>query len=113
MPSTTTYTLNLGASVKTANLLAGDVNEFVPFKALVKIYAVTSALGVNLIAMADSDVAVDDKEIPFVGATLNKSDHLVDSFAVAPGTRLALFLRETAAAGTIDIYTHVEVIPIK
>jgi len=112
MPSHTTYSLNLTASTKTANLLAGDVIEFVPYNAVVKVYGVISALGVNMIVMADSDVAVDDKEIPFVGTTLDKSAHLIDSFMVRQGTRLAVFLRETAAAGTIDAYTHVEIIPL-
>ncbi len=112
MPSHTTNSVNLTASVKTANLLAGDILEFIPYNAVVKVYGVSSAIGVNMIVMADSDVAVDDKEIPFVGTTLSKSDHLVDSFMVRAGTRLAVFLRETAAAGTIDVYTHIEVIPL-
>lgn len=112
MASHTTYTLNLAASTKTANLLAGELVEFVPYPALVRIFAVTSALGVNIIAHADSDIAVDDKEIPFVGATLNNSDHEVDRFMVRAGTRLGIFLRETAAAGTLDIYTRVEITPL-
>lgn len=109
---TVIYSANLTASTKTANILAGDINEFVPQMSQVNVYAVTSATGVRISLFADSDIAVDDKEIAAVGSTLNKSDHLLDSFVVGPGTRLAVFLRETAGAGTIDVYTCIEVIPL-
>lgn len=112
MPTSTIYSLNLTASAKTANLLAGDVNEFIGYRAQVTIYQVISALGVRSTILADSDVVVDDKEIPFIGTTVDKSAHMVDRFLVAPGTRLSIFLRETAAAGTIDAYTVVDVVPV-
>jgi len=106
------YSANLTASTKTANILSGDINEFVNQRSLVNIYSVSSATGVRITIMADSDVAIDDKEIPFVGTTLNKSDNLLDSFYVGPGTRLSAFYRETAAAGTTDVYLGVEIIPV-
>jgi len=102
---------NLSASTKTANLLAGDINEFVTQRSAVTIYAVSSAAGVRLTQLADKDVAVDDKEIVAIGTTLDLSQHMVDSFAVYPGTRLALTLRETAAAATTDVLIAVEVTP--
>jgi len=106
------YSANLAASTKTANILAGDINEFIGYRAQVTIYNVSSAIGVNVTVLADSDVVVDDKEIPFIGTTVDKSAHMVDRFLVAPGTRLAIFLRETAAAATTDVYTLVDVIPV-
>lgn len=112
MPNSTIYNLNLAASTKTANILAGDINEFITQMSQVNIYQVSSATGVRTTVLADSDVAVDDKEIAAIGTTLNKSDHLLDSFVVGPGTRLAIFLRETAAAATTDVYTSVEVVPL-
>jgi hypothetical protein len=112
MPSSTIYSANLTASTKTANILAGDINEFITQMSQVTIYCVSSATGVRITVLADSDVAVDDKEISAIGTTLDKSDHVLDSFVVGPGTRLACFLRETAAAGTTDVYTCVEVIPL-
>ena len=112
MPKTIKYNANLTASTKTANLLSGDVNEFVPYDAIVRITAVSSAIGVNLSVFADSDLLVDDKEIPYIGTTLIDKDHLIDEFEVEAGTRLAIFARETAAAGTTDIYTAVEVTPV-
>lgn len=112
MPYSTNNQVNLGANAKSANLLSGDINEFVPVDSQVNIYAVSSAVGTNITVLADSDVAVDDQEILPVGTTLNKSDHLLDSFAVGGGTRLAIFLRDTSGAATNDILTGVEVLPL-
>jgi len=112
MPSSTFVNANLSASAKTGNLLAGDINEFVPFRAQVSIYAVNSEDDVNITVLADSDVVVDDTEIVFVGTTIDKSAHLIDSFVVNPGTRLAIFLRETGAAATADVLTVVDVTPV-
>jgi len=112
MPKSIKYNANLTASTKTANLLQGDVNEFVPYDAIVRITAVSSAIGVNLSVFADSDLLVDDKEIPFIGTSLIDKDHLVDEFEVEAGTRLAIFARETAGVATTDIYTAVEVTPV-
>jgi len=112
MPYSTNFQLNLGANTKSANLLSGDINEFVPVDSQVNIYAVSSAVGTNITVLADSDVAVDDQEIVAIGTTLNKSDHLLDSFTVGGGTRLAIFLRDVSGAATNDINTGVEVLPL-
>jgi hypothetical protein len=102
---------NLTASTKTANIMAGDVNEFVSQRSLVNIYGVASAGAIKITVLADSDVAIDDKEIVAIGTSLDKSQHLLDSFEVFPGTRLSVFLRETGAVSTTDVLTGVEIIP--
>lgn len=112
MPKTTLYNANLTASTKTANILSGDVNEFVPYDAMVRITMVSSAIGIKASVFADSDLVVDDKEIPFIGTSLIDKDHVIDEFPIEAGTRLAVFLRETAAAGTTDVYTGVEITPL-
>lgn len=112
MPTSQFENANLAASTKTANILAGDINEFVPYPAVVNVYAVSSASNVNINVLADSDVAIDDKEIVAIGTTLNRSDHMIDSFAVGAGTRLALTLRETGAVATTDVLTAVEIVPL-
>lgn len=111
MPKSVFYNANLTASTKTANILAGDVNEFVPYDSIVTLSFVSSAIGVRVSVFADSDLLVDDKEIPFIGTTLSMTDHVLDQFEIEAGTRLAVFLRETAAAGTTDVYTAVEITP--
>lgn len=112
MPYSMFNQANLSASTKTANILSGDVNEFIGSTSRVNIYAVSSASGVNIQVMADSDVAIDDKEVVNIGTTLDKSQHLLDSFVVAPGTRLSATLRETAGAATTDVLLGVEVLPL-
>lgn len=111
MPKTIIYNANLTASTKTGNILSGDVNEFIPYDAIVRITQVSSAIGIKCSIFADSDLLVDDKEIPFIGTSLIDKDHVIDEFEVSAGTRLGIFLRETVAAGTTDVYTGVEVIP--
>lgn len=112
MPYSSFENANVTASAKTANILSGDINEFVPQMSRVNVYAVSSAANVNISMFADSDIAIDDKEIVAIGTTLDKSQHLQDSFVVAAGTRLALFLRETAGTATTDVLTGVEVLPL-
>jgi hypothetical protein len=112
MPSSTFYSLNLAANGNSGNLLAGDINEFVPVPSVVSVYAVVSALGMQITVLADSDIAVNRKQIPFIGTTLVKKDQLIDSFAVAGGTRLNVQLDDTSASGTSDTYVCVEVTPI-
>ena len=102
---------NLTASTRTANILSGDINEFVTQRSMVTIYAISSASGVRMNVLASSDVAVDDKEILPIGTSLLIPDHLIDSFAVAPGTRLAITLRETVAASGTDVLLAVDVQP--
>jgi len=102
---------NLSASTKTANILSGDINEFVPVRAMVTIAAVSSAVGVNINVTAASDVVIDDKEIVGIGTSLLVPDHIIDQFPVGPGTRLSLTLRETAASATTDVLVSVEVQP--
>jgi hypothetical protein len=102
---------NLAASTKTANILSGDINEFVTQRSMVTIYAISSAGGIRMTVLASSDVAVDDKEVLPIGTSLLVPDHLIDSFAVAPGTRLALTLRETAAVATTDVLIAVDIQP--
>lgn len=112
MPKSTFYNLNLTANAKTANILSGDVNEFIPYDAMVRITSCVSAVGTRLSVFADSDLLVDDKEIPFIGATLIDKDHVIDEFAVEAGTRLAVFYRDTSGASTNDAYLGVEITPL-
>lgn len=102
---------NLAANTKTANILSGDINEFVTQRSMVTVYAISSASGVRMTVLASSDVVVDDKEILPIGTSLIIPDNLIDSFAVAAGTRLAITLRETAGAATTDVLLAVDVQP--
>lgn len=112
MPRTVVYTANLASGTKSANILSGDVNEFIPYRAKVTIFQVSSATGIRTTCLADSDIVIDDKEIPYIGTSLDTSAHFMDQFLVGAGTRLSITLRETAAVATTDIYTAVDIQPI-
>ena len=100
---------NLTASTKTANIMAGDVNEFVTEQSEVTIYAISSASGVRISVFADGDLIVDDKELLTIGTSLIIPDNMLTSFSVDAGTRLAIYLRETAGASTTDVLLAVDV----
>lgn len=112
MPRSMFNQANLTASTRTANILAGDINEFVEEDSQVNIYAISSAANVRMTAFADSDILIDDKEIVGIGTSLLIPDHLIDSFPVAAGSRLAIFLRETGAVATTDVLLAVDVQPL-
>ena len=100
---------NLTASTKTANIMAGDVNEFITSDSEVTIYAISSAAGVRVTIMADGDIIVDDKELLTIGTSLIIPDNMLTNFAVEAGTRLAIYLRETAGVATTDVLLAVDV----
>lgn len=113
MPTTMLNDVDLGANARTTNRLSGDINEFISVDSIVTLSAVATASAVNLSIFADSDIAVDDKEIINIGTTLNASDHVIDTFAVRGGTRMALFLRTTSAVATTDVLIKMEVQPLQ
>ena len=111
MPRSMFYDLNRASNSKSSNLLSGDVNEFVPYNATITVYGCTSALGMRMSFLADSDVVIDDKEIPYISTSLDVSAHFIDSFDVAGGTRLAVFLRDVSGVATTDTYVAVDIQP--
>lgn len=112
MGYSTSETVDIAANTTSANLLSGDINEFVTVASQVNLFAVSSAREMRITMLADSDVAVDDQPIINIGTTLDKGAHLIDSFLVSAGTRLALRIRNTGSATTIDTLTGVEVNPL-
>jgi len=99
---------NLTASTKTGNLLANtDLNQM-PFDGVLSVYGVSSAVGVNIEIGVGSEKVITDREIVFIGTSIDRSAHLIGEFAVAGGSNLSIFLRETTAAGTIDVIQIVE-----
>jgi hypothetical protein len=108
---TTINTVNLTANSKTANILAGNINEFVATRSRVQLACISSASGVKLTFLAGSDVGIDDAEILNIGTALVYPDSVIDTYLVGPGTRMLLTLRETAGVSTTDILTSVDVQP--
>lgn len=112
MPRVQLNQANLSASTRTANLLSGNNLEFIPYDANVTLSAVSSASGIKVTCFADQDLIIDDSEIISIGTTLDMSAHVMDSFDVEAGTRISIFLRETAAAATTDVLLAMDVQPL-
>jgi len=104
-------TANIAANGTSANILAGDINEFITQRSMVTLYALPSATGIRMNVLASSDVVIDDKELLNIGTNLIIPDQLVDSFAVAAGTRLSIRYRDTAGLATTDVLTAMDVQP--
>jgi hypothetical protein len=108
---TTLTSTNITANTTTANLLSGNINEFVTQRSRVTFYFKSSAAGIKMKILASSDVAVDQAEVVAIGTTLAIPDDLFVSFNVAPGTRLAVTATETAGVSTTDLIGAVDVDP--
>ena len=99
---------NLTALTKTANLLANTDLAFMPFDGIITISGVSSAVGANIEMGVANDKAITDRELLFIGTTIDKSAHEIASFPVAAGAPLSLFLRETANVATTDVIMIIE-----
>jgi len=102
---------NLSANSRSANVLQGNINEFIPTRAQVTFFLKSSASGIKATILASSDVAVDNAEIVAIGTTLTMADDGFETITVGPGTRLALFLQETAGSSTTDVIGAIDVQP--
>jgi hypothetical protein len=108
---TTFNNANITANTTSANLLAGNINEFVTQRSRVTIYLKASASGLKMKVLASSDVAVDQAEVVSIGTSLTIPDDLFCSFNVGPGTRLAITETETAGVSTSDLLGAIDVDP--
>ena len=114
MPTISGTTLNIASGAVTANVLAGNTYEFLPYDAHIEVYAARSAAAdlVNLSVNVGQDVVIDDNLIPFVATSLDTSAHLVDQFDAEGGSRLILRFREGSAVATSDIVWMVNIVPL-
>ena len=101
---------NIAASAKTVNRLADTDLSLMPYDGSVNVYAVSSAAGVNVEFGVANQKAISDREIPFIGTTIDRSAHDMLSFNAAAGSPLSYFQRETTGAATTDILTIVEAV---
>jgi hypothetical protein len=99
---------NLSASTKTGNLLADTDLQQMPFDGVINVYGVSSAVGVNIEMGVGAGKAITDREIVFIGTTIDRSAHNIVTFEAVAGDNLSLFLRETAAVATTDVILIIE-----
>ena len=105
MPMLKFYRQNL-ASGATYRPLDGWQYEYLPFPALVEIAVIASAIGsANMTITSGSDTLAEDQVVGGGGTdgVYPDNDKPDMEDLAAAGDRLKISIRETAAAGTVDI----------
>lgn len=102
---------SVAANTTTANLLAGDKDEFLEEASVVNLAAVASAVGLRVTLIVGSEVVVDDMELA-VGTTLPKMpEDMIAQAGAFPGDRITLRLRNTTG-GALTGYVKVVCEPV-
>lgn len=100
---------NLLAGGSNNNVLAGSAFEFVGRPSIVRVYATGDAAGlIRVTLQSGSDVFMEDSPISRANRFPIKPDDLVAEDVAAPGDRLKLAVRNTAAVAA-DLFWRVEV----
>jgi len=102
---------SVAANTTTANLLAGDKDEFVEEPSVVSVAAFGSAVGLRGTLIVGNEVVIDDQELA-VGTTLPKiPEDVLGQGGAFPNERIVWRLRNTTA-GALTGYTKVFVEPV-
>ncbi len=108
MQGTTVLVLNS----KSANVLAGQMEEFVSVPSLVRLYATGSVTGLLVNMIAGGAVMIDDQAIGFQNRfPLVPDDFIYEFGATGPSDRLILTFRNPTG-GSITAFWRVDVVPV-
>lgn len=103
---------SVAANAKSANVLAGLMEEFVSVPSIVRLYCTGSATGLNASLIAGGAVMVDDQAISLQNRfPLVPDDFLYEFGATGPSDRLILSFRNTTG-GALTAFWRVDVIPV-
>ena len=102
MPVITGVTV-IALNSTSANLLAGDINEFLGNAAIVSLFCTGSAVALRAQLLIGSDVVVDDQEVSGANRFPITPDDFLSRGGGMPGDRLTLrFRNPTGAAITAN-----------
>lgn len=96
MPVITNTTLVL-ADTTSANLLTGDINEFLGRAAVVSLFCTGSAVGLRAQLLIGKDVTIDDQPISDANRFPITPDDFLSRGGGFPGDRLTLRFHNTTA----------------
>lgn len=105
--------VSLVLNSKSADQISGTY-QFLPYDAMVYIYARCSATGINILAFLNGQAVVNDLPLPWTGTAgaITRKDHEVASFPAEEGSRMELYLRNTTG-GTLTTDYLVEAEPLE
>ena len=100
MPVITQVT-SIAADSTSANLLSGDINEFLGRASVVSLFCTGALTGLNAQLLIGSDVAIDDQPISAANRFPITPDDFLSRGGGLPGDRLTLRFRNTTAAAIV------------
>jgi len=92
-----TGSTSVAADSTSANLLAGDINEFLGRAAVVSLFCTGSAIGLRAQLLIGQDVTIDDQRISDANRFPITPDDFLSRGGGLPGDRLTLRFRNTTA----------------
>ncbi len=96
-----TQEVSIPANSTSANLLAGDINEFLGRAAVVSLFTTGAAVGLRAQLLIGSDVTIDDQPISDANRFPITPDDFLSRGGGLPGDRLTLRFRNTTGAAII------------
>lgn len=102
---------SVGANTTVANVLSGKPFEFVGRPSIVRVYAASSATGINATLLVGGVSACQDQLVSAANRFPIRPDDLLVEAAAVPGSRLVLSFRNTTG-GALTIQSLVEVVPV-
>lgn len=102
---------SVAANSTVANVVAGKPHEFIGRPSIVRVYATSSATGINLTLLVGGVSIVQDQLISAANRFPIRPDDLLAEAAAAPGSRLVVSLRNSTG-GALTVQSMVEVTPV-
>jgi len=100
MPVITAAT-SIAANSTSANLLAGDINEFLARPAVISLFVTAAVVGIRAQLLIGQDVAIDDQTVSDANRFPITPDDFLARGGGLQGDRLTLRFRNTTGAAII------------
>lgn len=102
---------SIAANTTVANVVAGKAFEFVSRPSIVRVYATSSATGINATLLVGGQNIIQDQLISAANRFPIRPDDLLVEAGAPAGSRIVLALRNTTA-GALTVTTMVEIQPV-
>jgi len=96
-----TNATSIAANSTSANLLAGDINEFLGRAAVVSLFVTAAAVGIRAQLLIGQDVVIDDQVVSDANRFPITPDDFLARGGGLPGDRLTLRFRNTTGGAII------------
>jgi len=106
-----TRVVSIPLNSTSANLIAGEIGEFLAGRSVVNLYARAAAVGVNLLFQVGSEVFLPNQEIGLQAGFPTRNENLLISGVGGQGERIFITATNTTA-GNIIIQFMVDIIRV-